>query len=585
MRNARRGKFRCRLKITIGVLAAVFGQTIPGTYVITEASASVQVSSPGVSQLTETAVAADPTNIRNLFVSSNEGSCATTTYQAQPAYLSSDGGLSWSSGQALPITPGHFGLDPAPAFDSNGVLYDAYLDVSCLNPDGTPANPAVGNLVAAKSTDKGAHWSTIPPIETATQMTYPDKPMMLVDTSAGSPFANRLYVVYSRVPNPGPSQPLEVNYSTNGGTSWQSTPTQVDAGNDTGGSLAVGPANGVLYAAWWDYTHQMIRTSVSTDGGAHFAATAQNGCLCAATTILTGPPFSSLPNYMGNSIFATPTLGVDRSGGPNNGNIYVVWNDRVLPPTASPVPSGTVGGSLVSGTGYQIGYTYVSANGESAPSALVGQTLGSGQNAIQVASLSGIPAGVFGVRYYLTGVPIGSGVATGYVGSSAVNAGTAPGFLISRGGNSTAPPVGQMHIFFTRSTDDGRSFLPARRLDSGNPNDAWEPTLSVDQSNGNVAVAWYDRRDDPNDKLYHVYYTQSSDGGWTFPSLQTTVSTGPGADPSVSQTGTGRLYGDDGTIRNGRSRLGGEWKHHGHDYLDNADARVAAHGGGERSVQ
>jgi len=499
------------------------------SYAITGVSTPVQVSTPTFGQFTEPAVVTDPTNAQNMFVSSNEGSCVTTTTQAQPSFLSSNGGASWTSGASLPITAGNIGFDPAPAFNSNGTLYDSYLDVSCLS------NPPQGNLVVSKSTDKGLTWSKIATLETPTPSTFPDKPMMLADTTPGSPFLNRLYVVYSRVPTLSGSQPLELNYSTDSGATWLATPKQIDAGNDTGGFLALAPANGYLYVAWWDFTHQKVRTAVSQDGGNTFPLTADH----VATTTLNS--FYPMPNYVGNGQTANPALAVDRSGGSTNGNLYMAWGDRVTPPATAPGLTATSGGPLAAGT-YQVAYSFISGVGESAASPTTSVTLGSGQNAIQTASISNIPSTVTSIRYYLTGTPSGCGLSIGYVGSSAVSGGTASGILIATSGNGAPPPTGNMHAFFSRSINQGLNWSNPVRVDAGNPNDAWQPTLAVDQSNGRVTAAWYDRRDDsstPN-KNYLLYYTYSADGGNSFLPQQIPASTSQG-DPTVdpAQRGTG----------------------------------------------
>jgi hypothetical protein len=72
--------------------------------------------------------------------------------------------------------------------------------------------------------------------------------------------------------------------------------------------------------------------------------------------------------------------------------------------------------------------------------------------------------------------------------------------------------------------------------------DAWEPTVAVDQSNGHVSMAWYDRRDstDPTipNYLYRTYYSQSTDGGATFLPQQIAVANRQ-SDPTIDCNGTG----------------------------------------------
>ena len=100
-------------------------------------------------------------------------------------------------------------------------------------------------------------------------------------------------------------------------------------------------------------------------------------------------------------------------------------------------------------------------------------------------------------------------------------------------------PAGyRIHVFFSRSTNGGATWSAPVRLDPDNSQDAWQPAVAVDQSNGAVAISWYDRREDPNGRLYRVYYTQSTDGGVNFLPSQVQVTT-QSSDPTFDCTGTG----------------------------------------------
>lgn len=102
-------------------------------------------------------------------------------------------------------------------------------------------------------------------------------------------------------------------------------------------------------------------------------------------------------------------------------------------------------------------------------------------------------------------------------------------------GASTVPSAHRMHIYFSKW--NGSTWSSPVQLDTGNPNDAWQPAISVDRSTGTLSVAWYDRRDDTNNHLYRPYYTQSTDGGATWSAqipLSSTMS-----DPTIDCNGTG----------------------------------------------
>ena len=66
------------------------------------------------------------------------------------------------------------------------------------------------------------------------------------------------------------------------------------------------------------------------------------------------------------------------------------------------------------------------------------------------------------------------------------------------------------------SSDAGMTWSPAVRLDpDAGATDASVPTVAVD-GRGTVGVAWYDRRADPSDGCYQLFFASSSDGGATF---------------------------------------------------------------------
>jgi len=71
-------------------------------------------------------------------------------------------------------------------------------------------------------------------------------------------------------------------------------------------------------------------------------------------------------------------------------------------------------------------------------------------------------------------------------------------------------------IFFIKSTDGGTSWSNATRMnDDATNTDQVLPWMTV-QPNGIIEIAWYDRRNDPNDQFWDVYYSYSVDRGSTF---------------------------------------------------------------------
>jgi len=82
-----------------------------------------------------------------------------------------------------------------------------------------------------------------------------------------------------------------------------------------------------------------------------------------------------------------------------------------------------------------------------------------------------------------------------------------------------APTVGSTdtNIFVVRSDDMGTSWsVPVRVNDDTGVNSQFLPHLSLDQSNGMLAVSWYDARDSALNNTARYYGAFSSDGGATF---------------------------------------------------------------------
>ncbi|HEY7114107.1 MAG TPA: sialidase family protein [Thermoanaerobaculia bacterium] len=75
---------------------------------------------------------------------------------------------------------------------------------------------------------------------------------------------------------------------------------------------------------------------------------------------------------------------------------------------------------------------------------------------------------------------------------------------------------GFYRVMAAATADAGLTWSPAVRLDEGaGATDASVPTVAVD-GRGIVGVAWYDRRADPSDGCYQLFFASSSDGGATF---------------------------------------------------------------------
>jgi hypothetical protein len=84
-----------------------------------------------------------------------------------------------------------------------------------------------------------------------------------------------------------------------------------------------------------------------------------------------------------------------------------------------------------------------------------------------------------------------------------------------------------LNVFVRFSDDDGRTWSqPVQANDDNIGAVHFFPKIAVDQTTGNLAVAWYDTRNDPKNQTVEVFTTVSTDGGLTFlPNVQ--VASGP----------------------------------------------------------
>jgi hypothetical protein len=105
-----------------------------------------------------------------------------------------------------------------------------------------------------------------------------------------------------------------------------------------------------------------------------------------------------------------------------------------------------------------------------------------------------------------------------------------------------------MEVFYSASTDHGASWGPITRLShdpTGVVRDHITPMLDVDET-GRLHALWLDRRLDPANRLFHAWYSSSTDGGTTWePDSQVSDAPGLGFDHNIGfPPGSGNAAGD-----------------------------------------
>jgi hypothetical protein len=114
----------------------------------------------------------------------------------------------------------------------------------------------------------------------------------------------------------------------------------------------------------------------------------------------------------------------------------------------------------------------------------------------------------------------------------------------SGGGPGTnAASTCKSRLFFSRSTDGGTTWsAPVKVNNQSGLNDQFNPWMVVDESNGKIALMYYDTVGDSTRKTTNVYYQSSTDDGvtWSTPFKVTTAAT----NETTTGADTGNQYGD-----------------------------------------
>ncbi|NQW30959.1 MAG: exo-alpha-sialidase [Ignavibacteria bacterium] len=72
------------------------------------------------------------------------------------------------------------------------------------------------------------------------------------------------------------------------------------------------------------------------------------------------------------------------------------------------------------------------------------------------------------------------------------------------------------NVYFSKSVDNGATWSAAQIIHSVTTNDQFWPWIALDPTNGDLAVMYFDSRDDPANILVNCYVSYSSNGGTTW---------------------------------------------------------------------
>ncbi|WP_257385497.1 proprotein convertase P-domain-containing protein [Tahibacter caeni] len=241
----------------------------------------------------ETGIEYNPAN-PNLVIAGSNGP------GGQIMNYSSDGGVTWSTAGALPSTC----CDPASDWSSDGtVAYTASL--------GSGFGSGFRTVVY-RSTNNGQTWGPAVRVSNASS----DKEYIHVDHSATSPYRDYVYATWHE------SNVMMFSRSTDLGVTF-STPLAFSSDERGIGSDITTDASGRIYYAWPSITSGSaeIWVKTSTDGGATFGPAVM-------AYDLRGRFDFAIPSMESRRAFIYISAGVDQSGGPHNGRVYLAFTDE-----------------------------------------------------------------------------------------------------------------------------------------------------------------------------------------------------------------------------------------------------------------
>lgn len=257
-------------------------------------------------------ISINPTDPNILVIGSHD----YRTEEWKPAfYVSTNGGATWTDGLLSVDDSYVYHMDPSVAFDANGNVYYSHISFDSYT--------SKNGIFVHKSEDNGSSWVSNTVIDGPySEHGFEDRPYITCDAVQGSNHKNNVYVSWHRVyENDNPTSKIYFSRLEAGAGSF-SSPVQISQTKGEGAMPAVG-RNGVLYVTWLNRNDNSIKIATSLDGGENFNLE-QN----AVTGINRVHLIKISEGHSGLYLNSHPSLAVDVSGGPYNGNGYLVWADE-----------------------------------------------------------------------------------------------------------------------------------------------------------------------------------------------------------------------------------------------------------------
>ncbi|HLG32467.1 MAG TPA: sialidase family protein, partial [Ignavibacteriaceae bacterium] len=272
----------------------------------------------------ELSIDVHPSNHNIVFCSANASNWPFTTFYGTGVYWTLDGGTNWTTFDQPPF--GSNSGDPASVIGTDGRFYENYITNSL-------------GMGVSVSTNNGVNWTTHSVAPNPGQVA--DKNHYMVDKIASSPFLNRSYCTWTDFGGANDGHAV-VRYSTNFGVNWSSSinlsNTLSPGSHAQGVNVQTGPG-GEVYVTFaiydnWPTGEDAIGFAKSTDGGVTWTRNRIYGALTPNGNFNFGIR-GFFANKNGIRTASFPSMAVDKSGGPNNGNIYITWPQRGVSPAGN----------------------------------------------------------------------------------------------------------------------------------------------------------------------------------------------------------------------------------------------------------
>jgi hypothetical protein len=313
------------MRITIRLLAVLIAFTLGGAASL--AQKVIRVSDPDAINPAEVSIAINPKNPENIVASSFQTGRPPRPRAGSYNYVSMDGGRTWKT---IPVESpkGLTQGDDAVYFSNDGSAYHTHLSFVGIRVARPPR--AESGILVESSKDGGLTWNeSVPAINHINSVIpFEDKPGIVVDNATESKYKGNVYLAWTRFDVYGSADPdchshIYFSRSTEGGKTF-AMPVRIsdsagdcrDSDNTVEGAVpAVGP-KGEVYVVWAGPLGLVFKKSL--DGGLTF------GKDKVIDQMPGGWDFSVAGLDRANGM---PVTGVDLSGGPNKGTLYLNWID------------------------------------------------------------------------------------------------------------------------------------------------------------------------------------------------------------------------------------------------------------------